>query len=706
MLAPGTVVISAVGHCADIRKTVEPVLHLDAGSIYYIDLSNDKLKLGGSAFAQTRGKLGQDDINLTQISSGDLVHLLFAENNGLVIQAGNDAGFETLMNESGVKAIKIGTTVGGESLNVDTEYGKHVFDIQELRDAWYETSYLLDDKQTANGLARERYDNYKDQPLKYSFPPGFEGSPVNINTGAKPLAAIIREKGSNSEREMANALYQTGWDVRDVHMTDLIAGRENLEDIQFLGAVGGFSNSDVLGSAKGWAGSFKYNDKAKTALDKFFNRDETLSIGICNGCQLFLELDLINPDHSELAKMTYNDSKKHESSFTSVNIQKNNSVMLDRLEGTTLGVWISHGEGKFRLPLSEEHYNIVAKYAYGGYPSNPNGSDYNASLFEIHLLGIDRAGLWHFFGDSIKFENEGNPVTIKLPADGKKVMLSNMSAGVSIMGEDGTTYGSVEVIFPVLHGLHGEDGAIQGFAKLLGLACVGCSILGSAACMDKDVTKRLLRDARLGVAPFVTLRNGSADEYSYSDVVAELGKELFIKPVNLGSSVGVSFVDNEADYKIALENAFNYDAKVIVESKVDGKEIECAVLGNENPKASVIGEVAPTSAFYTFESKYVDKDDASLYIPADISEKDAERARALAVKAFVICECSGFSRVDMFLTADGQLIVNEINTIPGFTSISMYPKLWEYSGLPYKDLITKLIRLAQSQLDMQSGLLK
>ena len=433
VLAPGTVVISAVGHCADIRKTVEPVLHLDAGSIYYIDLSNDKLKLGGSAFAQTRGKLGQDapmvtnaayfakafdavqnaiksdlvsaghdisagglvttllemcfadvnigaDINLTQISSGDLVHLLFAENNGLVIQAGNDAGFETLMNESGVKAIKIGTTVGGESLNVDTEYGKHVFDIQELRDAWYETSYLLDDKQTANGLARERYDNYKDQPLKYSFPPGFEGSPVNINTGAKPLAAIIREKGSNSEREMANALYQTGWDVRDVHMTDLIAGRENLEDIQFLGAVGGFSNSDVLGSAKGWAGSFKYNDKAKTALDKFFNRDETLSIGICNGCQLFLELDLINPDHSELAKMTYNDSKKHESSFTSVNIQKNNSVMLDRLEGTTLGVWISHGEGKFRLPLSEEHYNIVAKYAYGGYPSNPNGSDYNAAM--------------------------------------------------------------------------------------------------------------------------------------------------------------------------------------------------------------------------------------------------------------------------------------------------------------------------------------
>ena len=433
VLAPGTVVISAVGHCDDICKTVEPVLDIHAGSIYYIDLSNDDLKLGGSAFAQTIGKLGQDtpmvkdaayfakvfdaiqnavktnliaaghdisagglvtallemcfadvnmgaDIDLTSIVSGDLVHLLFAENNGLVIQANDDAAFESIMNVTGVKIIKIGAVLAGDSLNVNTEYGKHVFDIVELRDTWYETSYLLDDKQTANGLARDRFDNYKIQPLKYEFPPGFDGSLPNINSGAKPLAAIIREKGSNSEREMANALYQTGWDVRDVHMTDLIAGRENLEDVQFLGAVGGFSNCDVLGSAKGWAGSFKYNDKAKTALDKFFRRDETLSLGICNGCQLFLELDLINPDHSELAKMTYNDSKKHESSFTSVTIQKNNSVMLDRLEGTTLGVWISHGEGKFRLPLSEEHYNIVAKYAYEGYPSNPNGSHYNAAM--------------------------------------------------------------------------------------------------------------------------------------------------------------------------------------------------------------------------------------------------------------------------------------------------------------------------------------
>ena len=255
--------------------------------------------------------------------------------------------------------------------------------IASLRDTWYKTSYLLDDKQTANGLAKDRYENYKVQPLRYSFP---ASTPLSLpvierSRNDRPKAAILREKGSNSEREMAHAMYLAGFDVKDVHMTDLISGRETLEDIQFLGAVGGFSNSDVLGSAKGWAGAIKYNEKAKKVIDAFFARPDTLSVGICNGCQLFMELDLINPDHGDQhGKMTYNESGKHESNFTSVTIQKNNSVMLSNFEGATLGVWISHGEGKFSLPLSEDRYDIVGKYGYAEYPANPNGSDYNVAM--------------------------------------------------------------------------------------------------------------------------------------------------------------------------------------------------------------------------------------------------------------------------------------------------------------------------------------
>ncbi|MDC1283920.1 phosphoribosylformylglycinamidine synthase subunit PurQ, partial [Saprospiraceae bacterium] len=232
-------------------------------------------------------------------------------------------------------------------------------------------------------LAKERYDNYKVQPLTYTFPQNWSGQlPSRDAISHRPKAAILREKGSNSEREMANALYQAGFEVKDVHMTDLISGRETLQDIQFLGAVGGFSNSDVLGSAKGWAGAIKYNDKARKAIMDFFQREDTLSIGICNGCQLFLELDLINPEQAndQPSRMTYNDSKKHESSFTSVTITENTSVMLSSLSGSTLGVWISHGEGKFSLPKSEDAYNVVAKYGYDSYPSNPNGSDYNVAM--------------------------------------------------------------------------------------------------------------------------------------------------------------------------------------------------------------------------------------------------------------------------------------------------------------------------------------
>ena len=239
----------------------------------------------------------------------------------------------------------------------------------------------MDKHQTAGDLSKYRFENYKKQPLKFKFPKEHSGEIPIIDTDkVRPKAAILREKGSNSEREMAHAMYLAGWDVKDVHMTDLMTGRETLDDIQFLGAVGGFSNSDVLGSAKGWAGSFLYNEKAKKTLDRFFSREDVLSVGICNGCQLFMELDLINPEHSKKGKLTFNDSRKHESVFTSVKIQDNDSVMLSNFAGSTLGIWVSHGEGKFVLPESESEYNIVAKYGYEDYPANPNGSDFNTAM--------------------------------------------------------------------------------------------------------------------------------------------------------------------------------------------------------------------------------------------------------------------------------------------------------------------------------------
>jgi len=434
VIAPGTVIISAAGNCSDIKKVVEPVLSKGAGSIYYINLSKDKLKLGGSAFAQILNKIGNDvptitdaayfkkafntiqdlindnqiaaghdvgsgglittllemcfagynldaDIDLTGLNEPDMIKALFNENIAVVLQAQNDVAFENKMSLNGIEFVKIGVPSEGHDLKVF--FGKELynFNINELRDTWFITSYYLDKKQSKNGMARERLMNYKKQPLQFNFPFHFSGAkPVIDPAVAKPKAAIIREKGSNSEREMANAMFLAGFDVKDVHMTDLISGRETLEDIQFIGAVGGFSNSDVLGSAKGWAGAFMYNEKANTALKNFFARPDTMSVGICNGCQLFMELELINPDHEVHGKMHHNTSQKHESNFVSVKVQQNNSIMLSTLAGTTLGVWISHGEGKFNLPNSENQYNIVAKYAYDAYPANPNGSDYNTAM--------------------------------------------------------------------------------------------------------------------------------------------------------------------------------------------------------------------------------------------------------------------------------------------------------------------------------------
>jgi len=457
VIAPGTVIISAAGNCNDISKAIEPVFQKNKGDIYYINISQDEFKLGGSSFAQVLNKIGKEAPNVKDaayvktvfntiqdlirnekivaghdVASGGLIttllemcfadvnlgaelditalnekgsfKILLAENAGIIFQA-TDNSIETVLKDANIQFFNIGKVTESDVLSVINQSEVFTMSVSRLRDVWYKTSFLLDQKQTDNNLAEDRFKNYKNQPLQFTFPKHFTGKLVDViatsiemkvkqsvsineiatslnprNDKKRPKAAILREKGSNSEREMANAMYLAGFDVKDVHMTDLISGRETLEDIQFIGAVGGFSNSDVLGSAKGWAGAFKYNEKANTALQNFFKRKDTLSIGICNGCQLFMELDLINPEHDIHGKLTYNDSHKHESAFTSVTIQENNSVMLSTLTGSTLGVWISHGEGKFDLPYSEETYNIVGKYGYAEYPSNPNGSYFNTAM--------------------------------------------------------------------------------------------------------------------------------------------------------------------------------------------------------------------------------------------------------------------------------------------------------------------------------------
>jgi phosphoribosylformylglycinamidine synthase len=432
VLSPGTVIISAAGHCSNISQVVEPVMQVNGGSLYYINLSQDKLKLGGSSFAQVLNKIGQQtpqikdaeffkkafnaiqhlikkdlilaghdissgglitcllemcfpdknigaDIDLSSFKSSDIIETLFAENAGIIIQAANDKSVENYLKKQNLSVHKIGKCQRQRFLNISHQNQDHQFDVDKLRDVWYQTSFEFDKNQTPKTLAEERFKNYKTQSLQYVFPQNFVGK-IKKSIKEKPQAAILREKGSNSEREMAKALDLAGFEVKDIHMTDLISGAENLEDIQFLAAVGGFSNSDVLGSAKGWAGSFLYNAKAKKALYNFFKREDTLSLGVCNGCQLFIELGLLHPEDDEKPKMLHNDSHKFECQFTSVEIQNNNSVMLSNLAGMKLGIWAAHGEGKFSFPYAKENYNIVGKYAYDAYPANPNGSEYNTAM--------------------------------------------------------------------------------------------------------------------------------------------------------------------------------------------------------------------------------------------------------------------------------------------------------------------------------------
>lgn len=442
IISPGTVIVTSGGEVSDIRKVVSPVLVNDKNSsLYHIDFSFDSLRLGGSAFAQSLNKVGDDvptvknpdyfvecfnaiqelvnrgwimsghdisagglittllemcfantkggmHINLHDLESTDIIKTLFAENPGVVIQVSDDHKDElkAFLDDAGVGFAKIGYPVPNSREIQLVNYGyEHTFDIDALRDVWYKTSYILDEKQSFNGMARKRYLNYKKQPIEMKFHSSFKGSFKSYGISPdrrKPSgikAAIIREKGTNGEREMAYSLYLAGFDVKDVMMTDLISGRETLEDINMIVFCGGFSNSDVLGSAKGWAGAFLYNPKAKEALEKFYSREDTLSLGICNGCQLMVELNLINPNHKHRSHLTHNVSRKFESEFLGVTIPKNNSVMFGSLSGDKLGLWVAHGEGRFYLPEPEDHYNIIAKYNYAEYPGNPNGSDYNVA---------------------------------------------------------------------------------------------------------------------------------------------------------------------------------------------------------------------------------------------------------------------------------------------------------------------------------------
>lgn len=438
VVSPGTVIISAVGEVTDVKKIVTPNLQdVPDTELLYIDFSKCGFELGGSSFAQIRNTVGTKTPDITDsayfkkafntlqeliskglimaghdISDGglitalfemmfpnnyiglnvdlsifeenDIVKILFSEKPAVLVQVKDNQVIDTLK-AAGIVAYPIAKVNKGNKLHITKETQIYSFDLFEYRDIWFETSFLLDCSQSGEELAQARYDNYKNQELRYRFSPQFEGTLKSYGlshdriTKSGIKAAIIREKGCNCDRETAYTLWLAGFDVMDVHMTDLISGRADLSEVNMLVFVGGFSNSDVLGSAKGWAGAFLYNPKAKEALDNFYKREDTLSLGICNGCQLMVELGLIYPQQLKRPRMEHNNSHKFESAFANVDILENNSVMLSSMANERLGVWISHGEGKFNLPYDESEYNIPVKYSYSTYPGNPNGSDYNAA---------------------------------------------------------------------------------------------------------------------------------------------------------------------------------------------------------------------------------------------------------------------------------------------------------------------------------------
>lgn len=433
--APGTVIISAAGEVSNIHRVNSPVLKKIPSRLIYVDFSGDELKLGGSAFAQSLNKLGDEaptvrdpqmfakafdaiqvlterglilaqhdvsagglittllEMTFANVHGGlrvnldgfdaDMVRVLFAENPAVVLQI-RDRDYtlvEGELNRHNIPYKVLGRPQSVRRIVVEKGDTNISLDIDALRDTWYRSSYLLDRRQSGERQAKQRFLNYRRQPIRYVIPSDFSGrlSEHGLNeyrsghSGVR--AAIIREKGINGDREMAYSLYLAGFDVKDVHMTDLRSGKEDLKDIDMLVFCGGFSNSDVLGSAKGWAGAFRYNENARKALQDFYARPSTLSLGVCNGCQLMMELNLINPNAADKhPRMEHNDSHKFESGFVSVKIPESNSVMLGSLAGMKLGIWIAHGEGKFRFPTQLPEDQIALRYNYKAYPGNPNGS--------------------------------------------------------------------------------------------------------------------------------------------------------------------------------------------------------------------------------------------------------------------------------------------------------------------------------------------
>jgi phosphoribosylformylglycinamidine synthase len=427
VLAPGTVIISASASCDNIKKVVRPMAKPNQGKLYYVSMSDSSYHLGGSAYGQLQNCVGSqapDVSDATQfktnfdalqdlikneglfaghdIGSGGLIttllemcfaenrvglqidlsafdeRILFAENPAVVIQASAESA--NYLIDKGVSIVEIGEANESDVLNVKCANNYFEFDIPTYRKHWMTTSFLLDKNQTDPAKAKERFESIDKTPLRFTFPTSFNGKLPVVDEGKRIKAAVIREKGSNSEREMAYMMDLAGFEVKDIHMTDLMTGREDLTDMQLIVAVGGFSNSDVLGSAKGWAGTFTYNALAKKAITDFFHRPDTLSLGVCNGCQLFIELGLLHPTHSQRPKMRHNLSGKFECVFSTVDIQPNNTVLFQSLGGSRLGIWSAHGEGRFELPLAQSEYQIVGNYTYNQYPSNPNGSDYGTAI--------------------------------------------------------------------------------------------------------------------------------------------------------------------------------------------------------------------------------------------------------------------------------------------------------------------------------------
>mgnify|MGYP000861282124 FL=1 len=439
VLAPGTVIISAAAEVSDIHRIISPVLSNDpATAVYYVDFSGCELRLGGSAFAQSLGSVGSEvpdvldtdyfrrafeavqsavgsglvqaghdvsaggmlvallemcfanvdgglEVDLDAIPDPDLVKILFSENPAVLLQVPADDRLETILREAGVRFYRVARPTDERHLLITKDGADYHFGIDYMRDVWYRSSYLLDRLQSGEECAATRYEQYKMQPLRFRIPDTFVGSTASLGLSATRTersgvrAAILRDKGTNGEREMAYALYLAGFDVKDVHLTDLATGRETLDDIDFAVFCGGFSNSDVLGSAKGWAAGILHNDRARSAINRFYDRPDTLSLGVCNGCQLMAHLGLLYPDHTERHALLHNRSHKFESSFVTLDIPQNDSVMLGSLSGARIGVWVAHGEGRFDFPYEEARYRIAARYSYDSYPANPNGSQWGVA---------------------------------------------------------------------------------------------------------------------------------------------------------------------------------------------------------------------------------------------------------------------------------------------------------------------------------------